>query len=57
MAGGKNKLLSVRAAAAQVVAAVLRGRSLSAKLPEYSDRVEEKDRGLLKELCFGTMRW
>ena len=49
--------MNVRAAAAEVIAKVLRGQSLSALLPEYSDKVEEKDRSLLKELCFGTMRW
>ena len=49
--------MNVRAAAAEVIARVLRGQSLSALLPEYSDRVEEKDRPLLKEMCFGTMRW
>jgi 16S rRNA (cytosine967-C5)-methyltransferase len=49
--------VNVRAAAAEVIAKVLRGQSLSALLPEYSDKVEEKDRSLLKELCFGTMRW
>ena len=49
--------MNVRAAAAEVIASVLRGKSLSALLPEYSDRVAEKDRALLKEMCFGTMRW
>jgi 16S rRNA (cytosine967-C5)-methyltransferase len=49
--------MNVRAAAAEVIAKVLRGQSLSALLPEYSKRVDEKDRALLKELCFGTMRW
>lgn len=57
MAGKNTKILTARAAAAQVIAGVLRGQSLSALLPEYSDRVDEKDRALLKELCFGTMRW
>jgi 16S rRNA (cytosine967-C5)-methyltransferase len=49
--------VNVRAAAAQVIAGVLRGKSLSALLPDYSDRVADKDRSLLKELCFGTLRW
>ena len=49
--------MNVRAAAAEVIAKVLRGQSLSALLPEYSDKVDEKERPLLKELCFGTMRW
>ena len=57
MANKNNKILTTRAAAAEVIAKVLRGQSLSALLPEYSERVEEKDRPLLKELCFGTLRW
>ena len=48
--------MNVRAAAAEVIAGVLRGQSLSALLPQYSTKIEEKDRALLKELCFGTMR-
>ncbi len=57
MAGKNNKTLNTRAAAAEGISGVLRGRSLSALLPEYSEKVDEKDRSLLKELCFGTMRW
>ena len=57
MAGKNNKILNTRAAAAEVISGVLRGQSLSALLPEYSEKVDEKDRSLLKELCFGTMRW
>ena len=49
--------MNTRAAAAQVVASVLRGQSLSAALPPMVLRVEERDRSLLKELCFGTLRW
>ncbi|MGB2360003.1 MAG: 16S rRNA (cytosine(967)-C(5))-methyltransferase RsmB [Porticoccaceae bacterium] len=49
--------MNVRAAAAEVIAGVLRGKSLSALLPDYSDRVSEKDRPLFKEMCFGTLRW
>ena len=49
--------MNVRAAAAETLAGVLRGQSLSALLPETSAKVDEKDRALLKELCFGTMRW
>ena len=52
-----RKKLSTRAAAAEVIAKVLRGQSLTALLPEYSDKVDEKDRSLLKELCFGSLRW
>ena len=46
-----------RVAAAEVVANVLRGKSLSSLLPIYSDQVAEKENALLKELCFGCLRW
>ena len=52
-----RKKLATRAAAAEVIAKVLRGQSLSALLPEYSSKIDEKDRPLLKELCFGSLRW
>ena len=49
--------MNTRAAVAEVLAQVLRGKSLSALLPEYGPKVAEKDVGLFKELCFGTLRW
>ena len=49
--------LGSRVAAAQVIAKVLRGQSLSALLPKYSDTVVEKDRAQFKEMCFGSLRW
>ena len=49
--------MNTRAAVAEVIAQVLRGKSLSALLPEYAPKVAEKDVALLKELCFGTLRW
>ena len=49
--------MNTRAAVAEVLAQVLRGKSLSALLPEYSPKINEKDVGLFKELCFGTLRW
>jgi len=52
-----NKPLTARVAAAEVVASVLRGQSLSALLPKYTNRVVEKDRSLFKEICFGSLRW
>ena len=52
-----KKLLNVRVAAAEIVANVCRGQSLSTLLPAYSERVEEKDRPLLKEISFGCLRW
>ena len=50
-------MMNVRVAAAEVIAQVLRGRSLSALLPKYSQRVDSNEQALLKELCFGTLRW
>ena len=49
--------MNTRAAVADVLAQVLRGKSLSALLPEYSRKIDEKNVGLFKELCFGTLRW
>jgi 16S rRNA (cytosine967-C5)-methyltransferase len=49
--------MNTRVAVAEVIAQVLRGKSLSALLPEYAAKVAEKDVGLFKELCFGTLRW
>jgi len=51
-------LISVRAAAAQVLAQILRGQgSLSSLLPAIQHQVAEQDRPLLQELCFGTCRY
>ncbi len=47
----------VRAEAARVVLQVERGRSLRELLPQAQGSVEAKDRGLLQELCYGTLRW
>ncbi len=50
--------LDVRLAAARSIAAVLAQRqSLNQSLPEYTQRVAPRDRGLLQELCFGCARW
>jgi 16S rRNA (cytosine967-C5)-methyltransferase len=49
--------MDVRVAAAEVIAEVLRGRSLSPLLPSYVLKVNPNDQALLKELCFGTLRW
>jgi len=46
----------VRAAAAVVIGAVLGGRSLDRVLPQQLDRVAPTDRGLLQQLCYGTLR-
>ena len=50
-------MANVRVVAAEAIAQVLRGRSLSAVLPKYSQKVSATDQALLKELCFGTLRW
>ncbi len=47
----------VRVAAAEVIAEVLRGRSLSALLPKYAQQLKPSDQPLFKALCFGTLRW
>ena len=52
-----TKPLSARVAAAEVLAHVMRGQSLSALLPKYASRVLEKDRSLFKQICFGSLRW
>lgn len=50
-------MLSVRAAAAQILAQILQGQgSLSSLLPALQSKVAEQDRPLLQELCFGTCR-
>jgi 16S rRNA (cytosine967-C5)-methyltransferase len=48
--------LDVRAAAAGVIGDVLGGRSLNQALPEKLDKVSERDRGLLQQLSYGTLR-
>lgn len=48
---------NVRACAAQVIADVVRnGRSLAELLPVAQVRVSDNERGLLAELCYGTLR-
>ncbi|WP_417606128.1 16S rRNA (cytosine(967)-C(5))-methyltransferase RsmB [Oceanimonas baumannii] len=50
--------MKTRAAAANIVHRVInQGQSLSALLPRYQQEVAPKDRALLQELCFGTLRW
>ncbi len=48
--------LDVRAAAAVAIGGVLAGRSLGRVLPQQLDRVAGSDRGLLQQLCYGTLR-
>ena len=46
----------VRAAAARVLGEVLAGNSLNQALPSMLARVSERDRGLLQQLCYGSLR-
>ncbi|RLA47898.1 MAG: 16S rRNA (cytosine(967)-C(5))-methyltransferase [Gammaproteobacteria bacterium] len=48
--------LDVRAATARVIGEVLAGNSLNQALPPMLTRVSERDRGLLQQLCYGTLR-
>lgn len=50
--------MNVRVATAKIIAAVLRGEgSLNTLLPEYLAKVDDRDRGLLQQLCYGTLRF
>jgi 16S rRNA (cytosine967-C5)-methyltransferase len=48
--------LDVRAAAASVIGEVLGGSSLQQVLPGRLNQVSQRDRGLLQQLCYGTLR-
>jgi len=48
--------LDVRAAAARVIGDVLGGHSLNQALPNRLSQVSERDRSLLQQLCYGTLR-
>lgn len=45
-----------RAAAARVIGAVLAGKSLNQALPAQLQRTPDRDRALVQQLCFGTLR-
>lgn len=45
-----------RTAAAQVLTLVLSGKSLNQALPPWLSKVDQRDRGLLQQLCYGTLR-
>ncbi len=50
--------MNVRAAAARTLGQVLgEGRSLATALPPVLELVDPRDRGLLRELCYGVCRW
>ena len=50
-------MLDCRAAAAQIVAAVIDGETLERALERIEPSVRERDRALLRELCYGSLRW
>lgn len=51
-------MLECRAAAAQILAAVSgEGQSLERQLARIEPSVRERDRALLRELCYGSLRW
>ncbi len=48
---------NLRSIAAKAIGQVLdQGQSLSTVLPTLQTSISDKDRGLLQELCFGTLR-
>lgn len=50
--------MDARVVAAQALDEVIRqGRSLSAVLPRWQEKVAPRDRALLQELCYGSLRW
>lgn len=49
---------NLRALAARCAFAIIdKGRSLSDELPQQLAKVEDKDKGLLQELCYGVLRY
>ena len=48
--------IDTRAAAARALAAVFSGQSLNQALPALLEDVRERDRALLQQLCYGTLR-
>ncbi|MBT3411717.1 MAG: 16S rRNA (cytosine(967)-C(5))-methyltransferase, partial [Halieaceae bacterium] len=48
--------LDTRAAAARIVGDVLSGKSLNQTLPPALEKVAPRDKGLLQQLCYGTLR-
>ncbi|VEJ53183.1 Ribosomal RNA small subunit methyltransferase B [Pragia fontium] len=52
-----NNKYNLRAIAAKAIGQVLdKGQSLSTVLPELQKNISDKDKSLLQELCFGTLR-
>jgi len=53
-----TKTLNVRVAAAKIIGSVLQNEaSLATLIPQYNAKIAERDRSLLQELCFGTLRY
>ncbi|HET8711394.1 MAG TPA: 16S rRNA (cytosine(967)-C(5))-methyltransferase RsmB, partial [Spongiibacteraceae bacterium] len=50
-------MLDCRAAAAKVIATVVEGTALERALAPIEQSVRERDRALLRELCYGCLRW
>jgi 16S rRNA (cytosine967-C5)-methyltransferase len=58
MAKSKKLVTNPRAVASQILAELLsKGKSLALLLPLGVERIDEKDRGLLQELCYGVARF
>lgn len=50
--------MKIRATAAKVIFQVVeQGQSLSSALPVAQQLIAAKDRALLQEICYGTLRW
>ncbi|WP_235603052.1 transcription antitermination factor NusB [Piscirickettsia litoralis] len=53
-----NKAINLRALASRVLADVIhQGMSLPAALLKYNSALNDSDKSLLQELCFGSTRW
>ncbi|MFA7553192.1 MAG: 16S rRNA (cytosine(967)-C(5))-methyltransferase RsmB [Spongiibacteraceae bacterium] len=52
-----KKALDCRAAAAHCIAAVANGASLSQQIPLFEQQVDERDRALFRQLCYGVLRF
>ncbi len=52
-----KNIYNLRSTAAKAITQVLeQGQSLSTVLPEFQQKVSDKDKALLQEICFGVMR-
>lgn len=53
----KKKLLCARSAAALVILRVTQGQSLTTAAIDISRQLDETQRGLFQQLCYGVIRW